>query len=78
VIHAVLAGLWLSVSFGHIYLGLFGVPGSLRGMVKGDVSAEWAKEHHNVWYEQLKGGSVEKPTGRQPASPSQPGSEPLR
>ena len=56
VIHSALAGLWLAIAFGHIYLGTLGVPGTFRGMLKGTVSEEWMKEHHSVWYEQLKSG----------------------
>jgi formate dehydrogenase subunit gamma len=59
VIHGALAGLWLAIAFGHIYLGTLGVPGSLRGMVKGEVSEEWMKEHHNLWYEHLKSGAAQ-------------------
>jgi formate dehydrogenase subunit gamma len=79
VIHGALAGLWLAIAFGHIYLGTLGVPGSLRGMVKGEVSEEWMKEHHNLWYEQLKSGAAqaheEKP--RAVSRPPRPGPAPL-
>jgi formate dehydrogenase subunit gamma len=51
VIHSVAAILWLSLMLGHIYLGAWGVEGALDGMTSGRVSAEWAKEHHDVWYE---------------------------
>jgi len=59
LIHGTLAGLWLAIAFGHIYLGTLGVPGSLRGMVKGEVSEEWMKEHHSIWYEQLRSGEAQ-------------------
>lgn len=59
VIHASLAGLWLVIAFGHIYLGTLGLPGTLRGMVSGRVSEEWMKEHHNLWYAHLKQGHTE-------------------
>jgi len=79
VIHGALAGLWLAIAFGHIYLGTLGVPGSLRGMVKGEVSEEWMKEHHSVWYEQLKSGSAQahedKPNTV--SRPPRPGPAPL-
>lgn len=51
VIHGLASILWLSLMFGHIYLGAWGVEGALDGMVNGRVSVEWAKEHHNLWYE---------------------------
>lgn len=51
VIHGLAAILWLSLTFGHIYLGAWGVEGALDGMTTGRVSSEWAKEHHDLWYE---------------------------
>jgi formate dehydrogenase subunit gamma len=77
VIHSVLAGLWLAIAFGHIYLGTLGVPGSFRGMVQGEVSEEWMKAHHSVWYEHLKSGG--EPAQEQQDSPrSRPGPAPSR
>jgi formate dehydrogenase subunit gamma len=40
----------------HIYIGLFGMEGALEGMVTGDVDETWAKEHHDLWYEEMKQG----------------------
>lgn len=37
----------------HIYLGTIGTEGALEGMVTGEVDAEWAKQHHDIWYEEL-------------------------
>lgn len=77
VIHSILAGLWLAIAFGHIYLGTLGVPGSLRGMVKGKVSEEWMKEHHSVWYEHLKSGGEQAQEKEKPdTSRSRPGPAP--
>lgn len=38
----------------HIYIGLFGMEGALEGMVTGEVDETWAKEHHDLWYEEMK------------------------
>lgn len=38
----------------HIYIGLFGMEGALEGMVHGEVDETWAKEHHDLWYEEMK------------------------
>lgn len=51
VIHGIAGSLWLALILGHIYLGAWGVEGTLEGMTHGRVSVEWAKEHHDVWYE---------------------------
>jgi formate dehydrogenase subunit gamma len=78
VIHGALAGLWLAIAFGHIYLGTLGVPGTLRGMVKGEVSEEWMKEHHNLWHEHLKSGAAQAHEDEPRAVPRpRPGPAPL-
>jgi formate dehydrogenase subunit gamma len=51
VIHAAAATLWIVLTLGHIYLGAWGVEGTLPAMTRGRVSVEWAKEHHDLWYE---------------------------
>ncbi|SDG94051.1 formate dehydrogenase subunit gamma [Vibrio xiamenensis] len=38
----------------HIYIGLFGMEGALEGMVTGDVDETWAKQHHDLWYEEVR------------------------
>ncbi|OAJ94422.1 formate dehydrogenase subunit gamma [Vibrio bivalvicida] len=37
----------------HIYIGLFGMEGALEGMVTGEVDETWAKEHHDLWYQEM-------------------------
>lgn len=54
LIHAVAAIVWVSVAIGHIWIGTLGTEGSLEAMTSGEVSAEWAKQHHNLWYEEVK------------------------
>ncbi len=38
----------------HIYIGLVGMEASLESMVTGEVDETWAKEHHDLWYEEVK------------------------
>ncbi len=56
LVHAIAAVLWIAVMLGHIYLGAWGVEGTLQGMWKGEVDEEWAKQHHDLWYEEGKKG----------------------
>jgi len=60
LIHGVLAVIWISVSFGHIYIGTIGTEGVLEGMTTGRVSVEWAKQHHDLWYEEVRRGGGEE------------------
>jgi formate dehydrogenase subunit gamma len=54
VIHAVGALGLTAVALGHIYIGTLGTEASLEGMTTGYVDETWAKEHHNLWYEEVK------------------------
>jgi formate dehydrogenase subunit gamma len=38
-----------------MYIGSIGTEGVLEGMVHGDVDEGFAKQHHNLWYEEVKG-----------------------
>ncbi len=56
MIHAIAALLFIAASFGHTYLGTIGMQGAYRAMRDGYVDEEWAKEHHALWYEEVKQG----------------------
>lgn len=55
-IHNMSFGLAAAVIVGHIYLSTLGPGGkdALRGMIKGDVPEDFAKEHHGKWYDELQ------------------------
>jgi formate dehydrogenase subunit gamma len=55
IIHAVVAVFWTCIIIGHIYLGL-STQGAIQGMWRGEVSEEWAKQHHDLWYQEAKKG----------------------
>ena len=56
VIHVIAAILFISAAFGHIYIGTIGMEGAYRAMHDGYVDEEWAREHHALWYEEVKQG----------------------
>ena len=71
VIHAIAALLFIAGSFGHIYIGTIGMEGAYRGMRDGYVDEEWAREHHALWYEEVKQGKRPEKimaAGAQPAT----------
>jgi formate dehydrogenase subunit gamma len=67
IIHACAAILYVSISFGHMYLGTIGLEGSYQAMRTGYVDESWAKEHHQIWYEDIKSGRREPAVGPVPA-----------
>ncbi|MBI1422286.1 MAG: formate dehydrogenase subunit gamma [Gammaproteobacteria bacterium] len=54
IIHSISAVVMIGVSFGHIYIGTAGMEGSFSSMANGYVDANWAKSHHDLWYEEAK------------------------
>lgn len=52
VFHGVVAMLFVALIFGHIYIGTVGMEGAFDAMSDGRVDVNWAKEHHDLWYEQ--------------------------
>ncbi len=59
VSHTVIAVVFIAAAFGHIYIGTLGMEGAAESMTKGYVDANWAKEHHNLWYAEMeKAGMV--------------------
>ena len=39
----------------HVYMGTAMVRGGFTSIIRGEVSAVWAKTHHRLWYEQVTG-----------------------
>ena len=67
-----LIGLLLMALFlGHIYLGTIGMRGAYRAMRTGYVSEGWAKEHHELWYDDIKAGKIPAQRSGKPA-PAKP------
>ncbi len=55
VVHAVSAVALVIGIIVHVYAAIW-VKGTLRAMMRGDVSAAWAKHHHPGWYKEVSGG----------------------
>lgn len=50
IVHSVAALVIFTASLGHICVGTIGMEGALKGMTTGYSDANWAKEHHDLWY----------------------------
>jgi formate dehydrogenase subunit gamma len=64
LIHGTAAILWIAIFFGHAYIGTLGTEGALEGMTTGYVSSEWARQHHDEWYEKVKDREVTEEEAR--------------
>ena len=58
MIHSISAMLMMAVFLGHIYIGTIGMKGSYRAMKTGYVDEGWAREHHRLWYEDIRDGKI--------------------
>jgi formate dehydrogenase subunit gamma len=64
MIHGVATILMMAMFMGHIYMGTIGMQGAYSAMRDGYVDETWAKEHHELWYNDIKAGKI--PAHRSP------------
>jgi formate dehydrogenase subunit gamma len=64
MIHGVATVLMMAMFMGHIYMGTVGMQGAYSAMRTGYVDETWAKEHHELWYNDIKAGKI--PAQRSP------------
>ena len=51
--HVILSLVMIAVILAHIYIGSLGMEGAYDAMGNGYVDENWAREHHNLWVEEL-------------------------
>ncbi|MFQ5773285.1 MAG: formate dehydrogenase subunit gamma [Kiloniellaceae bacterium] len=66
--HVLVGLVMIVIIIAHIYIGSLGMEGAFDAMGTGRVDENWAREHHNLWYAELKGAPAAGPGGEtQPA-----------
>lgn len=66
-VHAIASIVVMVVSLGHIYIGTAGTEGALEGMTTGEVDLNWARQHHDIWLEDLqRKGKLPEPVSSPP------------
>lgn len=58
MVHAVTTLAMMAMIMGHIYIGTVGMPGAYKGMRTGYVDETWAREHHELWYDDIVAGKI--------------------
>jgi formate dehydrogenase subunit gamma len=61
--HASAAMLYMAAALAHIYMGTIGVEGAYGNMRHGYTDETWAKEHHEIWYREVKSGARPEAAG---------------
>ncbi|MFN9728816.1 formate dehydrogenase subunit gamma [Acidovorax sp.] len=77
MIHASLAIWMMALICGHIYMGTVGMKGAFKAMRTGYVSEGWAKEHHELWYDDVQAGKIPRERSANP-SPETPVVKPVQ
>jgi len=58
MVHAAATCLMMAMFMGHIYMGTIGMRGAYSAMRTGYVDETWAKEHHELWYNDIQAGKI--------------------
>ena len=66
IAHGIIAMLFIAAMLGHIYIGTIGIEGAFEAMGTGTVDVNWAREHHNLWLEEIRAGSQPHLAQQQP------------
>ena len=70
IIHVMAAVLFIAGGLAHAYMGTLGVEGAYRAMREGYVDEAWARQHHRLWYEEVRQGRrPERVVGPTPIQP---------
>jgi formate dehydrogenase subunit gamma len=67
VVHDIVAMLFIAAMIAHIYIGTIGMEGAFEAMGTGTVDLNWAKEHHNLWLDEVKARTSPNEIQRRPA-----------
>ncbi len=54
-IHSATALITIAAFIIHVYMSVWVTPGSMKAMVEGHVSTNWARTHHRLWFEKITG-----------------------
>ena len=68
MVHAAAAVLMMAMFLGHIYMGTIGMQGAYKAMRTGYVDETWAKEHHELWLDDIQSGKIPAQRSASPAT----------
>ena len=68
MVHAVATVLMMAMFLGHIYMGTIGMQGAYKAMRTGYVDETWAKEHHELWLDDIQSGKIPAQRSALPAA----------
>ncbi len=72
VVHSISAIVLICVSMGHIYMGTAALEATFEVMKTGYCDENWAKDHHDLWYQEVKRQQASQGIDTSPAAPVEP------
>ena len=72
IVHLVAALAFIAGAMGHIYIGTIGMEGAYHAMRRGTVDEAWARQHHRLWYEEVRAGERPEKVVAHPQPPLRP------
>lgn len=69
MVHTVASTLMIALFLGHIYIGTIGMKGAYGAMRRGYVDEGWAREHHELWYRDIRDGKIPAQRSAEPLPP---------
>ena len=57
IVHPAAALITIGLFIIHVYMGTAMERGAFGSVIRGDVSASWAKRYHGIWYEEITRGN---------------------
>lgn len=64
LLHTIASVIVIAFFFVHFYLATVGVEGAFESMVTGYVDENWAKQHHDLWHEEVQHTAVDEETAK--------------
>lgn len=75
MVHAASTFVMMAMFLGHIYMGSIGMKGAYGAMRHGYVDEAWAREHHELWHDDIRAGKIpaqRSSSGQRPVPPTSP------
>ncbi len=71
-VHSISAMVLIVVAMGHIYMGTAALEATFEVMQTGYCDENWAKDHHDLWYDEVKRQQTSPGSDTSPSAPPEP------
>ena len=61
IVHGIIGAIFITGILAHIYIGTIGMEGAFEAMGEGTVDVSWARQHHDLWADEVSGSARSEP-----------------